>query len=359
MQRKYKRWYHAATFIIVTMGYPSHSIANLKTDLFTHLLDTKHRDVPSPVAIFGAEVRDNLLQAKKDSTCLIVVSDTVEQNIQVSKDHQSTLSEENGTSDVSNEDSSRKIKRKIFDSISVNPRNDDSDADGLSDFLESRFGLNPNSKDSDEDGMPDGWELDNGLDPLTDDTETDQDGDGLTSLNEYTAGTDPWKIDSDGDEMPDGWEMDNQLNPIMRDSVLDPDSDGLNNLEEYRIGTDPQKSDTDNDKLSDRWEVENGLSPINPDSDGDGMPDGWELFTGYDELQPLTEAWVAPHSLSNGNGTKTSPYQDLKDAVSLLETAGSLYVIGGVLDTPITIEKGLFLRAPDQASGNTQTTEPD
>lgn len=46
-------------------------------------------------------------------------------------------------------------------------------------------------QDSDADGMPDVWEKKYGLDALRDDAHEDPDGDGFTNLEEYQYGTDP------------------------------------------------------------------------------------------------------------------------------------------------------------------------
>jgi hypothetical protein len=42
----------------------------------------------------------------------------------------------------------------------------DSDADGLSDWLEKKIGTDPYDSDSDDDGIWDGWEVEHGLNPL-------------------------------------------------------------------------------------------------------------------------------------------------------------------------------------------------
>lgn len=72
----------------------------------------------------------------------------------------------------------------------------DSDADGLSDRFEIRWGLtSPTSADSDGDGLIDAAE--------------DDDGDGLGALGEQRFGTDPGNADSDADGILDGDEDSN------------------------------------------------------------------------------------------------------------------------------------------------------
>ena len=90
--------------------------------------------------------------------------------------------------------------------------NKDTDGDGLADRFEDANGngevdegeTDPRDMDSDDDGMPDGWEVQFGLDPLGDDIGQDPDGDGFNNLEEYTYGTnpivgdDPNTVDIDG-----------------------------------------------------------------------------------------------------------------------------------------------------------------
>lgn len=76
----------------------------------------------------------------------------------------------------------------------------DSDADGLSDYLESQIGSNPNVQDTNGDGLLDEAAYQAGY-SLTD---TDIDGDGLTNSFEIALGTDPFRTDTDGDGYDDG-----------------------------------------------------------------------------------------------------------------------------------------------------------
>ncbi len=97
---------------------------------------------------------------------------------------------------------------------------DDSDANGLSDFWECRF-----------------------LGQLGNIGGSDLDGDGLTNFQEAQAGIDPTSIDSDQDGMPDFWESLHHLNPNdPSDAALDMDVDGISNLEEFLAGTNPESA---------------------------------------------------------------------------------------------------------------------
>jgi len=169
----------------------------------------------------------------------------------------------------------------------THPKKPDTDSDGLDDNVEiNTHGTDPVDSDSDDDGMPDGYEIAQSFDPNVDDASDDADSDGLSNLEEYQHGTDPHDSDSDDDGMEDGWEVDNALNPKLDDAMNDPDTDYLNNLQEYQAGTDPQDNDSDDDWLIDGIEILMGLNPTNPDSDSDGMPDGWEQSYG---LLPLVD----------------------------------------------------------------------
>lgn len=96
----------------------------------------------------------------------------------------------------------------------ANDRNEDPDADGLTNLQEYLLGTNPNSADSDADGLDDN--------------------------QERAFGTDPSVADSDGDGLPDGWEKAHKLNPLSAtDAADDSDGDGLGNLTEYAAGSDP------------------------------------------------------------------------------------------------------------------------
>ncbi|MGA1793866.1 MAG: TIR domain-containing protein [Thermoplasmatota archaeon] len=120
---------------------------------------------------------------------------------------------------VSVKDPSANAKEIEF-KITVLPKNNDMDGDGIPDLIETQYGLDPlNSADA-------------GMDP---------DKDGLTNLQEYRNGTDPNDEDSDGDEMEDGWELEYGLNPLVYSKDNDEDGDGKTDFEEHEEGTNPIK----------------------------------------------------------------------------------------------------------------------
>ena len=107
---------------------------------------------------------------------------------------------------------------------------------------------------------------------------------------------DPTNPDSDGDGMPDGWEIEHRrwiglsfnggnnwtLDPLRaEDAMWDADGDGLLNLYEYEWGLTLELARAGELAESHRelpsyamdWVA---TDPNNPDSDGDTLPDGWE-----------------------------------------------------------------------------------
>ncbi|HPT17379.1 MAG TPA: hypothetical protein PK388_08855, partial [Kiritimatiellia bacterium] len=220
--------------------------------------------------------------------------------------------------------------------LGTDPRDADSDDDGLSDWAETEIhGTDPLAADTDADGLNDAWEVANGLDPLVDDAAEDPDGDRLSNLQEQTYGTDPQAADPDGDNLeddgeiaqgtdpfdadsdddgvsdgievaqgtnplngdtdgdglPDPWEMAVGLDPLSGTgddgASGDPDGDHLTNLQEYNLGTDPRNSDTDGDGLDDDAELPLGTDPVDADTDADGLPDGWEVDYAFNPLSGL------------------------------------------------------------------------
>lgn len=194
----------------------------------------------------------------------------------------------------------------------TDPRNPDSDGDGLSDGDEvHKHFTTPSEPDSDFDGLDDKEEIDgltkaeNGpvraftptlpMNPDSDDDglqdgdevkvyetkpwvkDTDEDGlDDGPEVNMYsTSPTDP---DSEEDGVPDGLEIeqsaaknyDTDGDGIKNPMDTDDDGDGIDSLREYKTDGDKYGTDVDEDGI---------LNNVDDDSDGDGKTDKEEGVT--------------------------------------------------------------------------------
>ena len=109
----------------------------------------------------------------------------------------------------------------------------------------------PGLIDTDSDGEWDTWEH-NCFKNSTNPRDPDTDDDGLTDWEEkYMYYTNPLHYDSDGDGLDDQSEIHFNSDPWDNDS----DDDGLTDWEEFNLGSNPNKIDTDNDGLTDYEEV--------------------------------------------------------------------------------------------------------
>ncbi|MCK4355242.1 hypothetical protein KAW43_02785 [Candidatus Parcubacteria bacterium] len=164
----------------------------------------------------------------------------------------------------------------------------DSDNDGITDWNDLFMGLDPKNPDTDGDGLSDGDEM---SEYHTNPTEKDTDNDGLTDYQEIKIyHTNPQKPDTDGDGILDGKEIRSGSNALSGDR----DKDGLLDEIEKKIGTNINKKDTDGDGMTDGDEWKRGLNPLKPgavlsDTDKDGLKDLDEIFYGTDRLNPDTD----------------------------------------------------------------------
>ena len=240
--------------------------------------------------------------------------------------------------------------------IGTDPRNPDTDGDGLKDGEEvNTYGTNPLKADSDDDGLNDYDELmtyktvptkaDSDGDGLKDGDEiarktfplvVDSDGDGLNDGDEInTHKTDPLNIDSDGDGLKDGDEIAKfSTNPLK----LDTDEDGLSDGEEANVySTNPTIKDTDGDGLLDGIEISQyKTNPLKADSDGDGLNDGEEI-NNYktDPLKSDTDNDLATDFQEIKN-LRTNPLDPDTDKDNVLDGKDDCPLIKGVEST----EKG-------------------
>ena len=199
-----------------------------------------------------------------------------------------TLANSDGDT-ISDGDEVNGVLNAAYSNEATNPTLDDTDDDGVDDFIEMTvMGTNPNLADTDGDGI--------------DDIDEDVNLNGIVDTGE----TDPTMTSTDGDSLPDGWEIAVGLDPFSSlgddgDSG-DPDQDLLDNLAEYNGGansTDPKDADSDNDKLSDKVERDGTTNPNSRDSDGDTMSDAQELALG---LNPLAIEDFDDDDAGIGNG---------------------------------------------------------
>jgi outer membrane protein OmpA-like peptidoglycan-associated protein len=164
-----------------------------------------------------------------------------------------------------------------------NSPDDDSDADMLTDGYEKKIGTDPRNPDTDGDGLTDYEEV---TKYHTDPLKTDTDGDGLSDGDEVIKyHTDPLKMDTDGDGLSDGDEvLKYHTDPLK----VDTDGDGLSDGDEVlKYHTDPLKVDTDGDGLSDGDEVQKyKTDPLKVDTDGGTVSDGVEVQRGTNPLDP-------------------------------------------------------------------------
>jgi outer membrane protein OmpA-like peptidoglycan-associated protein/opacity protein-like surface antigen len=180
----------------------------------------------------------------------------------------------------------------------------DKDADGLGKCEEEKIGTDPKNPDSDNDGLTDGEEY---LTHTTNPLQADTDSDGLSDADEVkSTKTDPLIADTDKDGLNDGEELNQyKTNPLIADTdsdglndgyevvtsktdplIVDTDKDGLNDGEETNnYKTNPLIVDTDTDSLSDYEEVlKYKTNPLNIDTDGGTIDDYTEVNRGTDPL---------------------------------------------------------------------------
>lgn len=160
-----------------------------------------------------------------------------------------------GDTDRDNDGLVKSIERQL----GTDPKNPDTDMDGLSDGEEhSQYNTHPLRMDSDSDGLNDGEEVHTyGTDPNLADT----DSDGLNDNSELNVNnTDPLIADTDNDGLSDGSEVNvHNTNPL----VSDTDGDGLNDgVEVNDYGTNPLLADTDGGTVNDAVEVDRGTNPL-------------------------------------------------------------------------------------------------
>ncbi|QBE48447.1 binary toxin-like calcium binding domain-containing protein [Leucobacter triazinivorans] len=240
----------------------------------------------------------------------------------------------------------------------TDPKNADTDGDGLSDAEEAGELLSsqqekavyagasdPTRVDSDEDGLSDyvevrGWSTSREETFFTDPMNSDSDGDALFDGDEagslvegsedlYVGFSNPELIDTDEDGLSDAAEADNSTDPY----AADTDGDGLDDYQEVTlVGSDPNVADTDGDGHSDGYEEENreaqGLDPLFEDVEISAWDYAGDFAKGAlagDAWRADSVAWLAGNLVSSGS--------------SFIPGIG--WVIGGVADARDTIASAI------------------
>ncbi len=223
--------------------------------------------------------------------------------------------------------------------LGTNPRRRDTDADGLTDYAEVQLHrTRATVRDTDGGGRGDGEEvLVDGTDPrVREDDAQDSDGDGLPNYIEARIGTDPFSSDTDGDllsdaeenpDLDDRYAGDKNENGVFEPELgeetdptrADTDGDGLDDGLELIFGSDPFDTDSDDDGYSDGDEYDlrltehECLDPAEPDSDFDGVDDGSELDAGFDPCNSDSDGDGAPDGVELTQGTDPSSPDALPD----------------------------------------------
>ena len=200
------------------------------------------------------------------------------------------------------------------------PTNDDSDNDGIPDYLDPLDGV-----DTDGDGVLDDIDLDDDNDGILDTTEGTEDSDGDGIINSLD-------IDADNDGIPDNVEA-QTTDGYVPPSGLDDDNDGLDNAYEGNgdEGIDPVNfdgadlpdyldNDSDNDNVPDYIEGNDFDFDGQPDvifsgtdADGDGLDDAYEGSDINDGFDVNDEIENPASDLPDTDGTEDVNYRDIDD----------------------------------------------
>ena len=199
--------------------------------------------------------------------------------------------------------------------LGLDPRNKDSDRDGVDDALDD-FPLNLlETTDTDGDGIGDNTDLfpnninefqDFDLDGIGNNTDDDDDNDGIADVDDaFPFNPGEWSdtdldgigdrrdLDDDGDGVGDNGDafpndssesLDTDGDGIGNNADTDDDNDGVSDTQEAIDGTSPLIADTDGDGLTDGLETFNGTNPLVADTDGDGYSDLDEVNSNSDPL---------------------------------------------------------------------------
>ncbi len=228
--------------------------------------------------------------------------------------------------DSDNDDIPDDVETAIFGDLATSDGTTDADADGLNDLTELLLNLDPKDDDSDNDGLADGVE-----------TDARMAGSGAVTITDFTfiPATEAVSLDWSpavagtvvaGTDLADF--------PEVAASMVTPPASfylpaALSGSPQafFRVlgpppgtGTDPFDADTDNDGIADGEETIAGAdgyvtNPLAADSDGDGFIDGHEVYAGS---SPLLNTDL-PDRDGDGynNATETAGGSDPDDSASV------------------------------------------
>lgn len=179
--------------------------------------------------------------------------------------------------------------------------------------------LDIDREDTDEDGVLNYIEDING----TDKDKIDTDGDGLTDYDEIAIlGTNPLEKDTDNNGVPDGDE--------------DFDGDTLSNYDEIQKGLNPLSKDSDYEGLQDNIELEIGTDPLKADTDGDGINDYDEYQRGTDPLTPEDPQEIIEEVIDSDDmaivGADVTPTLEIEASREALESLEVSVVSNGYIN---------------------------
>ena len=217
---------------------------------------------------------------------------------------------------------------------------EDSDADGLSDNEEAKYGTNPFCIDTDNDNFLDGYEVEYGSDPLDPMSYPSipqawyesiyEDLDGNASRIEFVVGlvsqNTAYLQQLNASVIGNITEIREILDQLGI-AVGDSDYDGLDDLDEITYGTDILCIDTDCDNLNDAFEIKIGTDPLDDDSDSDTYLDGVEVLAGTDPLDDSDYPGVTGTTTSTTPTSTTTSLIDLETLIIPIAITGVIVII--------------------------------
>ncbi len=206
----------------------------------------------------------------------------------------------------------------------------DLDGDALKNIDEYLYGGNPRDSDTDNDGLNDRLEA---FTYGTSLTKSDTDNDGWSDYYEvYTSGTNPTKADTDNNGIADRTEYYWWINTYGQSStsakskikIHDVDGDGLTDFAEINTYfTNPTRSDSDNDGLIDGDEILTYLTdPLEIDTDSDGFSDFEEVLNDTDPNDPNDYPIIPPVTVTLPPETITLP----PETATVTESSGIVLI---------------------------------